>query len=156
MGIVTTIVRLMTMDDLEEVARLELTHQTQPWSKRQFEDELAQGNRFYLVAGAPVEAFGGVMIMGEEAHVTNLLVIPGHRRRGLGRLVMVSLIEAAIGAGAKHLTLEVRASNEAARALYASIGLVPVGVRPKYYGDDDALIMWAHDIDHPGFLDAPR
>jgi len=156
MGIVTTIVRPMTTDDLNEVARLEQEHQPRPWSKTLFQDELAQGNRVYLVAGSPVEAFGGVMIMGEEAHVTNLLVVPKHRRRGLGRLVMSLLIEAAIGAGAKHLTLEVRASNEAARALYASMGLVPVGVRPKYYGDDDALIMWAHDIDHPGFLEALR
>ncbi|HLV89786.1 MAG TPA: ribosomal-protein-alanine N-acetyltransferase RimI, partial [Acidimicrobiia bacterium] len=58
--------------------------------------------------------------------------------------------------GARHLTLEVRTRNEAARALYASLGMVPVGIRPGYYGDDDALIMWAHDIDDPSYLEGLR
>lgn len=156
MGLLMTFIRPMTTDDLDAVACLEQTHQPQPWSRESIEDELAQENRVYLVAGSPVVAFGGVMVVGDEAHVTNLLVAPEHRRRGVGRRLMISLIEAAIDAGAKHLTLEVRASNEAARALYASLGLAPVGVRPKYYENDDALIMWAHDIDHPAFLESSR
>lgn len=151
MGIMTGVVRPMTTSDLDEVARLEQA-QPRPWSRRVLQDELERENRVYLVIGSPVEAFGGVMIVGDEAHVTNLLVAPEHRRRGNGRRLMISLMEAAIAAGAKHLTLEVRSSNEAARALYASIGLAPVGVRPEYYGDDDALIMWAHDIDRPGHV----
>ena len=60
---------------------------------------------------------------------------------------MVELTRSSVAAGAKHLTLEVRSENSAARALYASLGLAPVGVRKGYYGDDDALIMWAHAID---------
>src|SRR5690606_38126633 len=62
------------------------------------------------------------------------------------------LIQGAVAAGARHLTLEVRSRNTAARSLYSSVGLAPVGVRPGYYGDDDALILWAHDIDHPEYL----
>ena len=62
--------------------------------------------------------------------------------------LMKSLIEAVPWRpAARHLTLEVRSQNEAARALYAGLGLAPVGVRQGYYGDDDALILWAHDID---------
>jgi ribosomal-protein-alanine N-acetyltransferase len=49
--------------------------------------------------------------------------------------------------GARHLTLEVRSGNEAARALYTRLGMAPVGVRKGYYADDDALILWVHDID---------
>jgi ribosomal protein S18 acetylase RimI-like enzyme len=45
----------------------------------------------------------------------------------------------------------VRKENLAARSLYSSLGLVPVGIRPRYYGDDDALILWAHDIDQPEY-----
>jgi ribosomal-protein-alanine N-acetyltransferase len=87
------------------------------------------------------------MVVADEAHVTNLLVEPDSRRQGIGLELMKSLIEAAVGAGARHLTLEVRSRNEAARALYARLGLAPVGVRKGYFGDDDALILWAHDID---------
>ena len=90
--------------------------------------------------------------MADEAHVTNVLVAPEHRRKGVARRLMVALIEAAVDAGATHLTLEVRTRNAAARALYSSLGLAPVGVRPRYYGDDDALIMWVHDIDDPQYL----
>ena len=156
MGVMTLEVRPMAKDDLDEVAGLEREHQPNPWSMQTFRDELAHDNRIYLVAGSPVQAFGGVMIVGEEAHITNLLVALDRRRHGLGRLLMVSLLEAAIGDGAKHVTLEVRASNRAARALYGSLGLAPVGVRPKYYGNEDALILWAHDIDHPEFMDSLR
>jgi ribosomal-protein-alanine N-acetyltransferase len=53
--------------------------------------------------------------------------------------------------GARHITLEVRSENEPARSLYARLGLAPVGVRKDYYGDDDALILWAHDIDSPEY-----
>jgi ribosomal-protein-alanine N-acetyltransferase len=87
------------------------------------------------------------MVIGNEAHITNLLVDPEGRRSGFGNRLMCGLIDAAIEQGAKHLTLEVRSRNEAARSLYAGFGLAPVGVRRDYYGDDDALILWAHDID---------
>ena len=63
----------------------------------------------------------------------------------------MALIEAAVEQGARHLTLEVRTANAAARALYSSLGMAPVGIRPQYYGDDDALIMWAHEIDSAGY-----
>jgi len=58
-----------------------------------------------------------------------------------------ALIDAAIEQGARHLTLEVRSRNHPARSLYADFGLAPVGLRKGYYGDDDALILWAHEID---------
>lgn len=156
MGVAVKRIRPMTHDDLDEVVSLEQGHQPRPWSEKVFADELGQENRVYLVAGSPIEGFGGVMIMGEEAHVTNLFVAPRQRRRGLGRKLMLALIESAVAAGARHLTLEVRASNVAARALYNSIGLAPVGVRPRYYGDDNALIMWVHDIDEPEFMESLR
>lgn len=155
MGVAVTIIRPMGLDDLAEVVGLETANQPKPWTEKIFRDELAADNRTYLVAGdEAVVGFGGVMVIGDEAHITNLLVDPDHRGRGVGRSLTVGLIEAAIAAGARHLTLEVRKRNEAARALYSRLGLAPVGVRPRYYGDDDALILWAHDIDDPGYLES--
>ncbi|MFP3883431.1 MAG: ribosomal protein S18-alanine N-acetyltransferase [Actinomycetota bacterium] len=152
-----TTIRPMSLDDLAEVVALETANQPRPWTEKIFRDELAADNRTYLVAKDDVVVgFGGVMVIGDEAHITNLLVDPDQRGHGLGRSLMVGLIEAAISDGARHLTLEVRKRNEAARALYSKLGLAPVGVRPRYYGDDDALILWAHDIDDPGYLENLR
>ena len=61
---------------------------------------------------------------------------------------MLALVDAATAAGARHLTLEVRVSNEGARRLYQRFGFAPVGVRKDYYRDEDALVMWATDIDN--------
>jgi ribosomal-protein-alanine N-acetyltransferase len=60
---------------------------------------------------------------------------------------MLELATAARLAGASSLTLEVRVSNRNAQALYSKFGMAPVGVRKLYYRDEDALIMWVHDID---------
>ncbi|MFB3110294.1 MAG: ribosomal protein S18-alanine N-acetyltransferase [Acidimicrobiia bacterium] len=134
--------------DVEAALAMEEVAQPQPWTERIFNDELSAENRTYLVADdGAVCGYGGVMLMGDEAHITNLLVAPDHRGQGIGRRLMIGLIESAIAEGARHLILEVRSENEAARSLYSRLGLAPVGVRPGYYDDGDALIMWAHDID---------
>ena len=153
MGVTT--ISPMSLDHLVEVVSLETEGQAAPWSEQVFRDELAAQNRCYLVAGDPIVGFGGVMVVGEEAHVTNLLVAPQHRRRGVARALLARLVDEAVEMGARHLTLEVREGNIAARALYSSLGLAPVGVRRGYYGDEDALIMWAHDIGSGELRDDP-
>jgi ribosomal-protein-alanine N-acetyltransferase len=156
MGQGVIVVRPFLVSDIAAVLPLEQTHQPRPWTEGIFKDELAASDRVYLVADDDgVVGFGGVMT-GPEAHVTNLMVVPDRRGEGIGRRLLVDLIRAAVDSGSSHLTLEVRSRNQAARALYASVGLAPVGVRRGYYGDDDALIMWAHDIDHPGYLQGLR
>jgi ribosomal-protein-alanine N-acetyltransferase len=147
-GVMETVIRPLVEGDLGVVVAMERANQPAPWSEGMFRDEMTAANRVYLVAeDERIVAFGGIMVVGDEAHVTNLLVDAAVRRRGLGLRLMIALIEAAITIGARHLTLEVRTGNEAARSLYATLGLAPVGIREGYYGDDDALIMWAHDID---------
>ena len=154
MGAAVTAIRPMSLTHLDQVVALEATNQPKPWSEQVFRDELAAGNRIYLVAGGEeVVGYAGVMVVGDEAHVTNLLVDPDHRGRGIGRSLMLALIEAAVDRGARHLTLEVRRHNHAARSLYAGLGMAPVGVRAGYYGDDDALVLWAHDIHLPEYLE---
>lgn len=148
-GVTETAIRPVSVADLDAVVAMEKANQGVPWSEGIFRDELAAENRVYLAAadGEIVIGFGGVMVVGEEAHITNLLVAASARKRGIGLRLMIALIQAALDMGARHLTLEVRSRNQAARALYARLGLVPVGIRKGYYPDDDALIMWAHDID---------
>ena len=157
MGVTVTTIRPMSLADLDEVVALESASQPRPWSEGIFRDELSAENRVYVIAEDDrLVGFGGIMVLEDEAHVTNLLVAADRRGRGTGRRMMVSLIESAIDAGARHLTLEVRKENMAARALYAGLGLAPVGIRPDYFGDDDALILWAHDIDDPRYLKGLR
>ena len=64
---------------------------------------------------------------------------------------MVALVAAALARGARHLTLEVRVSNKAAQALYRRFGFAPVGLRKNYYRNEDAMVMWATDIDQAGY-----
>lgn len=154
MGGVMTI-REFTFDDVEAAVKLEHTAGFGTWTDGVFREELGADNRSYLVAESEghVVGFAGVMVVGEEAHVNNLLVAPEHRRRGIATRLLKGLVEEALRHGARHLTLEVRSGNEAARALYGRLGLAPVGLRKGYYGDDDALILWAHDIDRAEFLE---
>ena len=154
MGTSLITIRPFKVSDVSAAAELELSNQPQPWTEGVFNDELDGENRIYLVAEEDgLVGFAGVMVIGDEAHITNLLVNPTHRRQGIGRRLMRRLIEDSVEQGARHLTLEVRSRNLSARALYSQFGLAPVGARPAYYGDDDALILWVHDIDRPGYLD---
>ena len=109
--------------------------------------------RVYLAADddGDIVGYAGLMMVEDEAHVTTVAVTPSARKRGVGKRLMLALVEAALAAGARHLTLEVRVSNSPARDLYQRFGFAPVGLRKNYYRDEDALIMWAIDIDGPSY-----
>ena len=79
--------------------------------------------------------------VADEAELLAVTVAPEGRRRGLARRLMRAVTEAAAWAGARRLFLEVRSRNAAARALYAGEGFDEVGRRPRFYGDDDAVLM---------------
>ena len=142
-------IRRMRKRDLAAVQRLEEVIYPQPWSPGVFAEELSLLNRHYLVMedGGRIIGYGGLLLVAEDAHVTTVAVDPEARRRTLGTRLMLALVDAATAAGARHLTLEVRVSNEGARRLYQRFGFAPVGVRKDYYRDEDALVMWATDID---------
>lgn len=149
------VLRRLSPSDVERISLMESANQPRPWSQQIIRDELDGDDRIYMavLSGDALFGFGGVMVVGEEAHITNLLVAPDQRRKGYARKILSALIKAALERGARHLTLEVRARNEAAIELYRKFGLAPVGLRKDYYGDDDALIMWAYDIDSTEYGD---
>jgi ribosomal-protein-alanine N-acetyltransferase len=95
------------------------------------------------------------MFIDDETHVNNIAVGPAWQRRGLGAVLLVDLVRTALARGARHLTLEVRVGNDPAIALYQRFGMAPVGVRRNYYPEtgDDALVMWARDIDSDQYAD---
>lgn len=147
-------IREMTRRDIPGVAILERTVFPTPWSARIFFDELSMANRAYLVAEdaeGDLLGYAGLLLVESDAHITTLAVEPRARRHRLGSRLMLALVDRALTAGASHLTLEVRMSNEAAQHLYRRFGFAPVGLRKDYYRDEDALIMWAIDIDTPEY-----
>lgn len=141
-------IRPMTRHDIPAVATLEQLIYDTPWSVRVFYDELALENRRYIVAedADAIVAYGGMLVVENDGHITTLAVDGQARRQRLGTRLMVALIDAALELGVSHVTLEVRMSNEAAQALYQRFGFAPVGLRKNYYSDEDALVMWANDI----------
>ncbi|MGH8911441.1 MAG: ribosomal protein S18-alanine N-acetyltransferase [Acidimicrobiia bacterium] len=138
----------LTTDDVDEAVSLESRTYSTPWSEKVFRDELSAPGRTYVkaVVGSHLVGYAGLMVVGHEAHVTTVVVDPEHRGGGVGTRLMLQLVDHALAEGARSLTLEVRVSNEAAQSLYRRFGMSPVGLRKRYYVDEDALIMWAHDI----------
>ena len=97
---------------------------------------------------ASIIGFAGLWLMVDEAHITTIAMHPDHRRRGLGELLLMSLVDIAYSIKAKWVTLEVRVSNYTAQSLYRKYGFRDAGLRRRYYSDnqEDALIMWTDEI----------
>lgn len=137
---------------LGQVLAIERSAYPKPWSERVFRDELDRARedvRHYVVArrGRLVVGYAGLMFVVDEAHITNVVVHPEHRRSGVATRLLGHLAHAAIESGCVSWTLEVRAGSTGAQALYRSFGFVPAGVRARYYeGTENAIVMWCHDI----------
>ena len=115
------------------------------WSESQWQTELADPRRpgLGLWQGGQLQAMACGWLVVDELHITVVAVDPAQRRQGLGRQVLVDLLQQARDAGAHHATLEVASVNTAALALYARLGFAEAGVRRAYYRNgDDALIQW--------------
>lgn len=143
---------------LRGVLRIEQQVYPRPWSLGLFMSELGyRGSRVYVVArvGNAVVGYGGVMLVTDDGHVTTLAVDPTWQRHQLGTRLLHTLATAAIARGAQNLTLEVRASNQGAQALYRAFGFAPAGIRKGYYVEtnEDAIIMWANDVDAADYAD---
>lgn len=104
---------------------------------------------------ASIIGFAGLWLMLDEAHVTTIATHPDYRGRGVGELILASLIDIAYSIGARVVTLEVRVSNQVAQNLYRKYGFREAGVRRRYYSDnhEDALIMWTPEITDPDYLE---
>ena len=144
----------MRLEDLAEVQRIEQASFSTPWPENAYRSELT-ANRLasYLVAriDGRIVGYGGMWLMVDEAHITTFAIHPGWRRQGIGERLLLAFLDLARDRHAREATLEVRLSNLAARRLYEKYGFRPVGLRPRYYSDnnEDALIMTTEPLSDP-------
>ena len=135
------LLRPMEPSDLPAAMELDALCLPKPWSEAVWREELGSPFGLYLVLEEGEEIFGqiGVRHILDELHITTLAIRPERRRQGYAR----TLIGAALAAfpEARRVHLEVRPSNAAARALYEALGFARTGLRRRYYGDEDALLM---------------
>lgn len=137
--------RPMESGDVDAVVALEHSVYPFPWGEQIFRDCLRVGYDCWVVDTGPGVAGYGVMSMGAgECHILNLCVAPTLRRHGTGRALLLMLLRRARHAGMLHAFLEVRPSNDAAIALYESMGFERIGLRRGYYqaagGREDAIV----------------
>lgn len=130
---------------VQQVAQLEKECFSAPWSLASITRELSDPLSYWLVAecdGEVVGYVGSQTVLG-EADMMNIAVSKAFRRRGIAQQLVEALVSALKERGAYQLTLEVRASNAAANALYAKLGFYEIGRRPNYYTNprEDALIL---------------
>jgi len=151
-------IEAMRLEDLDQVQRIEQASFSTPWPENAYRSELMT-NRLasYLVArvGDRIVAYGGMWLMVDEAHITTFAVHPAWRRQRVGERLLLAFFDLARDRHAREATLEVRLSNLAARRLYEKYGFRPVGLRPRYYSDnnEDALIMTTDPLAAPSMRD---
>ena len=115
------------------------------WSERSVAGELTNALALWLVAveNDAVAGYVGSQTVCGETDMMNVAVTAGSRRRGIAEKLVTALVEELKAVGSHSLTLEVRASNTPAQALYEKLGFSEVGRRPRYYQNpkEDALIL---------------
>lgn len=147
---------------LRRVLEIEEQVHPRPWTHRTFVTEINKmkdGTRYYLVAyvGDDLVGYGGMMFVGDDAHITNVAVDPKWQGRGVATEIMLDLSLLAVDRGCVAMTLEVRNTNVAAQNLYRQFGFAPAGVRKRYYENtEDAIVMWCHGVDTPEFVERIR
>lgn len=135
---------------VRDVLTIERQVYPRPWSAALFFSEIGQRKtRHYVVAthGKTLVGYGGLMVHGDEGHITTIAVDPEQQHRGVGTKLLLDLVEEARTREARTIALEVRVANWPAQRLYAWFGFRPVGIRKNYYAEtgEDALVMWIED-----------
>jgi ribosomal-protein-alanine N-acetyltransferase len=150
MGVDGVLIRPMTVADIGEVIVIDRLSFPVAWPERSYRYELTENPAAYLLVAerhasprSRLVGYIGLWLLVDEAHISTIAVHPTDRGQGIGRALLLAGLEWAARKGAELATLEVRASNEAARRLYRKHGFEVVGRRPGYYKDnqEDAVLM---------------
>ncbi len=169
------LVEPMALADIDQVMAIERVAFPAPWSARAYRYEIAENEHSTMLvvrpalghngplmrlrhhlgfAGpGPVLGYAGFWLLVDDAHVCTIAVHPQWRGRGLGELLLLSLLERGMGLGASRATLEVRVSNRAAQELYRKCGFELVARQKRYYtnNNEDAYIMATPAFEVPEF-----
>jgi [ribosomal protein S18]-alanine N-acetyltransferase len=141
--------RYMREEDIDQVLIVERHSFTLPWSREAFTNELRH-NQFakYIVLEdeGKIVGYCGAWIVIDEAHITNIAVLPEYRGKKLGEALLLKMVEISKRHGVIRMTLEVRVSNIIAQRLYEKLGFQRGGIRKNYYTDnlEDAYVMWVN------------
>jgi ribosomal-protein-alanine N-acetyltransferase len=148
-------IREMTLKDLPTVLSIDRSSFPNPWPERSYRFELMDNPASRLLV-CEAEIGGELRILGyvgcwhivDELHISTIAVDPGFRRRGIGELLLQTVIRWGVVKGAQLVTLEVRESNRPALKLYQKYGFEQVGRRTGYYrdNDEDAILMSLDDV----------
>lgn len=141
------VIREATALDIDTIAELERLCFPTPWSRDSIRQELTENKlAFYVVAelNGRVTGYMGMWHILDEGHITNVAVHPDYRDKRIGSALVAVVLSYSETRGIRRFTLEVRSSNEAAKALYRKFGFKEEGLRRGYYKDngEDAVIMW--------------
>lgn len=135
---------------LREIMCIENLSFSIPWTKDAMEKELLNKFAKYVVIKLNnlVVGYGGMWLILDEGHITNIAVHPEFRGIGAGKKIIEALIDECKKNNINSLTLEVRASNYVAKNLYTKFGFIEEGIRKNYYNDnnEDAIIMWKRNM----------
>lgn len=150
-------IRRMELKDVERVHAIDVQSFNLPWPERSFQFELTQNSATRLWVAEVKDAQGELQVVGfvviwlilDEAHVGTLAIHPDYRRQGIATKMLAHALLDARQAGAAKAFLEVRRGNLAAQRLYQRFGFLVVGMRPRYYRDnqEDALLMTLNELD---------
>ena len=137
------------IDDILQIE--ELCYGAHHWSRESFLTELNNKISSYFCAideNGKCLGYTGIWKIIDEAHVTNLSVHPDFQNQKIAHFLLLNSIKECYKEKIKYITLEVRVSNEKAIHLYEKFGFKSLGLRKKYYQDnnEDALIMWSENI----------
>jgi [ribosomal protein S18]-alanine N-acetyltransferase len=168
------VIEPMALSDIDQVMDIEHLSFSAPWSARAYRFELMENENSVMIVvrqapagGAlrrwlachnpakrhPVLGYAGMWLLVDEGHIATIAVHPQWRGRGLGEMLVLSLLGRARERGVRRATLEVRVSNQVAQGLYRQVGFETVSRRRHYYADnnEDAYIMATPDFGRPEF-----
>lgn len=146
-------IRGATLADVDAVVALEALSFPVPWRREFFVSEIDAMGRFNLVVTTPSGALAGYvfsMFFLDEMHVNKIAVDPSMRRRGIAAMLMDECFSFARLNGVATMSLEVRETNDGARALYRSLGFEESYRRPRYYPDGEAAIVMTCAVEQGG------
>ena len=146
------VIRKMTLDDVPAVVELDQKSFSLPWPERSFRYELTDNpasNCWVAELDGQVVGMIVAWLIVSEAHIATLATHPDFRRRSIAKRLLSYALQDLMRAGARSSFLEVRESNQAARAMYRKFGYIETGRRTRYYrdNDEDALLMSLDSLD---------
>ena len=138
--------RPMFESDLDAIMEIEPTIYSHPWTRGNFNDSLKAGHEAWVMTSDDeIVGYAVIMIVLDEAHLLNISIAAPYQKQGLGRMLLMYLVDQAKALKTETMFLEVRASNVSAIALYEKVGFVEMSIRRGYYpaskGREDAILM---------------